>query len=774
MTGLPRFAPNTTKTLKMFALAIALCLPARGSFAQPATAPAAADAPAVAVPPTPAATEMPAPPAGGQPAAAAAPSVAPEVRNAVDNYWHYGKIARYDLAAAEGQKVLASGADPAAILLAFEQVAAERQDNLDQWLLRWQGVDAMKDVTTQLIGKIAEGYRARRSSTDFITEQLDRVATGEARAYANAMSRLRESGELAVPMIIDRLRDPAKRSQQPYMRRALRDMGRYALNPLVAATEMKDWDTLTVVVGVLGDLGYGSAAPYVARVFESQETPPTVKSAAADALSRLNVSAAQGNHASDLFYDLAEHFYYDTADIRADNRYPTANVWYWEGQGGLSRKEVPPEIFNEIMAMRACEYTLKLGGPRSDDSLSLWLASNYKRESELPQGATDATRPENYPPGHYWGVSGGAKYLESALARAVRDRSAPVAFRSIRSLQEIVGQSNLFSSGEHTSQPLINAMQFPDRKVRFEAAFALAAALPQQNYEGSQRVVPLLAEALSQTGQPSVVVVMPSLDDVNKLVDGLKQAGFAAAGAINAEGAAAVANTLPAVDVIVVSEDIGAGRVDQLFLMAGENAKLAGAARLVMTKTNASIYEPRKVNEPLLSTTTATDAATLKAAIEDAQKHAGSLPMDAAQANEYATRAAQLLLKIGISRSQVYDLMPAKASILSSLADARPDIIKLGGGCAAFLNDRDAQSGLLAASSEEKAADDVKISLYKSLALSAKLWGNLLDQPGVQNLEKVVAGATNLEVRSAAAEARGALNLPADQAKTLVVEQSKT
>jgi hypothetical protein len=226
--------------------------------------------------------------------------------------------------------------------------------------------------------------------------------------------------------------------------------------------------------------------------------------------------------------------------------------------------------------------------------------------------------------------------------------------------------------------------------------------------------------------------------------------------------------------VILVSEDIGPGRVDQLFLMASDNAKLAGAARLVMTKSNASIYEPRKVNEPLLSTTTATDPAALKVAIEDAQKHAGTLPIDPAGATEYATRAAQLLLKIGLARNAVYDLAPAKQSILSALTDARPDIVKLGGGCGAFLNDRDAQAGLLAATSEEKTADDVKISLYKSLALSAKLWGNLLDQTAVQNLEKVVAGATNLDVRSAAAEARGALNLPADQAKTLVVGQSRT
>lgn len=746
MIGLPRIAPRTwmnTVTMVLAVLAFAGG-PSMKALAQENGAPAAS-----------------------------APVAGPELQSAVEQYWHYGKIARYDLAAAEGKKIITAGAEPLSVLTAFEAVAAQRQDDLDQWLLRWQGVDQLKDVTTQIIKVLNEGYRARRSSPDFIREQLSRIATGEARAYGNAMSRLRESGELAVPFMLDTLRDPSKKNQQPVIRRALRDLGRYGLNPLVASTEMKDWDTLTVVLGVLGDLGYQSAAPYVARVYESGQTPGPVKAAAAEALAKLNLSASQGSHASDLFYDLAEKFYYDKADITADVRYPTASVWYWSDQSGLSRKEVPQEIFNQIMAMRACEYTLKLGGSHSDDALSLWLASNYQRESKLPQGVSDATRPENYPSGHYWGVEAGAKYLEAALDRAIRDHNAAVSFRAIRSLQEIVGQSNLFTA-EQTSQPLIRAMQYPDRKVRFEAAFALAAALPQQKFEGAQRVVPLLAEALAQTGQTSVLVVLPSQDEVNKLVEQLKSAnGYAAAGATSGEAAISVANTLPAVDVIIVSEDLGPGNVDQLFNMASDNARLAGAARLVITHSAASIYEPRKVNDELLSTTVATDASGLKPAVEEARKKAGALPVDPAVATEYATRAGQLLLKIGVSRSATYEVTPAKQTVLTALSDARPELVKLSGQVASFLNDKDSQGGLLIAASDEKATDEVKISLYKSLAHSAKLWGNLLDASQVQTLEKIVAAATNLEVRSAAAEARGALNLPADQAKTLVVEQSR-
>jgi hypothetical protein len=748
MTGLPRFASQPAKLLLTIA---ALAVPVMGA------APVFAQA---------------APAAGGaaQPAAAA-PAVNPELKNAVENFWHFGKIARYDLASAEGQKIVAAGADPEAVLSAFEQVAAEHQDaqRMDDWLLRWQGIDAMRDVTSQVAKLVAEGYRARRSSPNFMHEQIERLNSGE-RGYGLAITRLRESGELAVPFLLEAMRDPARASQQPMLRRALRDLGRYALNPLVAATQMQDWGTLTVVVGVLGDLGYADAGPYVARLFESADTPATVKSAAAEALARLGAVRTSGGNASTMYYDVAERQYNGQSAITADSRYPMANIWYWE-PAGLTRKQVPHEIFNDLMAMRETEYTLSLGGPRSDDAASLWLAANYRREADLPEGATDPTRGENQPPAHYYGVTAGPRILNAALARALRDRNSAVAFRAIRSLQEIAGQSNLFV--DSSSRPLINAMSYPDRKVRFEAAFALAGALPQTSFDGQNRVVPLLAEAISQTGQPSVMVIAPSQDQVNQLVGDLKNEGYAAAGATSAEAAVNAAAALPAVDVLIVSEDLGQGNIDSLFLIARDSGKLAGAGRLILTKTNASEFEQRKVSDPMLVTSTANTAASLKPAIEEARTKAGALALDEAVATEYATRAAELMLKVGISRGQVFNLEPAKQALLGALSDKRPEIVKLAGQALALLNDADAQKALVATASDTATADDVKISLYKSLATSAKFFGNKLESSQVQTLESTVADATNLDVRSAAAEARGALNLPVDQAKALIVKQSK-
>lgn len=760
------FSPRSIRLCGWSVVCVALVclLMSQAGLAQIAPAP---DSPATAP-----AEPAPAAPSPVAPAPAAPTPVADapvDLTVAVENFWHYGKIARYDLAVANAQQVLGSGADPADILAAFEQTSSQRKDNLDQWLLRWQNVPAMQEVTTQLINTLEQGRRGRSANPVFIRQNIERLSGGE-RAYTIAIARLRNSGEVAVPFMIDFLRDPAKAQFHAAIRRALRDMGKYALNPLVAATEMRDWDTLVTVCNVLGDLGYDAAAPYLARLTTDQDAPTQVKAAAADALTRLGVRGARGAGAADLFYELAEKLYYDKSSISADNRIKVACLWYWSPEG-LIKKDVPPEIFNELMCMRECEYALKLGGAQGD-ALSLWLAANYKREVELPQGAVDSTRLPNQPDAHYYGVVTGSQYLNSALDRTLRDRNAPVSLKIIRSLQEIIGQSNMFSGS--SNRPLVVAMQYPDRLVRFEAAFALAGALPQRPFDGQEMVVPLLGEALSQTGQPSVFVVMPSENELNALLNGLKTAdGYTVAGATSPESAVATAAQLPAVDAFLVSETLGDEQVDLFLSLLRQNTRLRGAARIILTATNASRYETMKVSDPLLFTSVGRDAATIKPAVEEARGKSGSLPIDAGIAMQYATRAGNLMREVAISRGQVYDLLAAKTALLGSLSDARPQIVMLGGSVLGLLNDRDAQSGLLQTAQEDKPADEVKISLFKSLATSAKFFGNLLDGAQIESLQKTVAAAPSLVVRSAAAEAHGALNLPADQAKSLIIDQSR-
>jgi hypothetical protein len=158
--------------------------------ATPAPAPAA-PAPAPGTPAPAPGTPAPAP---GTPAPAADPTApgnpdvakplpavppASPITTGAEDFWHYAKIAKYDLAAAEAKKLLDANAPPGELLAAFEKVATDRQDDLFDTLFKWLNVDPMKDVTQQLIAKLHEGQQARYTDPAWIKKQVAYLSINE-------------------------------------------------------------------------------------------------------------------------------------------------------------------------------------------------------------------------------------------------------------------------------------------------------------------------------------------------------------------------------------------------------------------------------------------------------------------------------------------------------------------------------------------------------------------------------------------------------------------
>ena len=174
----------------------------------------------------------------------------------------------------------------------------------------------------------------------------------------------------------------------------------------------------------------------------------------------------------------------------------------------------------------------------------------------------------------------------------------------------------------------------------------------------------------------------------------------------------------------------------------------------MITRTLASPWAGRAISDPLLFTTQATDPAGLIKAIEDARKKIGGLPLDEKVATAYALRATDLLQKLAINRGQVFDLSAAEPPLLASLNDKRPEVVKAVADVLALMDFKEVQSFILVRAEDDKTPDEVKIGLYKSLATSARFFGNRLGDDEVASLQKVVDGSGTNEVRTAAAECR--------------------
>jgi hypothetical protein len=571
------------------------------------------------------------------------------------DYLHYVKIGRFDLAKGYGQAVLQGNPDPAEL---FKLVEANQQG----YDLAMRVVDTAHDgelaqLTKQLLAVVDQGRFLRRSEPKLIVEEIRRLSTTP-RGKLMGTRRLRDAGEYAIPYMLDAMaqaiQDPSAETKLADLIEALPQIGRPAIRPLVAALQMNNTQLKAEIVRALGKIGYPQSLADLKFVAEKGELPE-LRSLALAGIQQIDPRAASVPAAA-LFYQLGERYYYHDESLAPAPGVPFANIWFWDPQANkLQRVEVSQAYFHELMAMRSCEWSLK-----ADDqfgmSIGLWLAAFFKAE------ATGQKMPEYFGANHadalVYATTAGPEYLHQALARAVNDRNAPVALGAVEALAATAGEKSLmYTMGP--SQPLLQALVFPDRAVRYSAAIAIANAGPRQQFTESRVVVQNLAEALGRSGQPSTV----------------------------------------------------------------------GA--------------PEQWSPELAET--------------------------------YALRAAQAMLEVAASRNPVIDLSLAQPSLIAATRDKQPEIRVLAGQVLSYLSSPEAQGAIATMAADTTNDLSVRTAAFDSLVNSAKLNGDMLPDTAVDAIYKLTSSTeTDPALRAAAAAAYGALNLPSQKVKTLILDQSRS
>jgi len=587
-----------------------------------------------------------------------------ELAEVWNDFLHYTKIGRLDLAKGYAQAILQSNPDPVKLMdLSKENPAGY------EILLRV--VDSAPDaelvvLSKQIIGIIEQGRFARRAEPKNIVEEIRRLGSTE-RGWTMAVKRLQNAGEYAIPYMLDAMADPSRKKEFPRILLALPHIGKDAIRPLAAALQTENVAVKAEIIKALGQIGYPQSLAYLKYIIENDDSLE-LRTIATNSIGQIDPKALE-IPAAYLFYRLAEQYYYHTESLApAESADATlrssvastlrstsfGNIWFWDSAGQqLLREEVDRSYFYELMAMRACEWAL-LADPGFGRAIGLWLAAFFKAQS------TGIEMPDYFGAGHadalVYATTAGPEYLHQALARAVRDNDAYVAFGAVEALAVTAGEKSLlYRVG--TTQPLIKALSFNSRAVRYSAAIAIAEAGPTEKFPESRYVVRNLAEAL---------------------VSGLQQ-----------------------------------------------------------DADDADIW-------------------------------------DVDLADTYALRSARAMLKVAQSRNSVIDISAAQHILINAINDNRPEIRILVGRILAYLNSPDAQRAVAVMALNSQNSLDVRIAAFESLATSAKLHANMLAEQIIDSIYTLIgSGETDPELRSAAAAAYGALNLPSRKVKDLILDQAK-
>ncbi len=328
-----------------------------------------------------------------------------------NDFLHYTKIGRLDLAKGYAQAVLESDPDPLEMLLLSKE-------NPQGYAVLLRVIDTAPDaelveLSGKILGIIEQGRFIRRSDPRIITEEIRRLS-GTARGRLAAVKRLKNAGEYAIIYMLDAMMDNSRKEELPNIIWALPQIGREAIRPLVTALQTENLALKAEIIRALGRIGYPQALAYLKYTTENEDSTE-LRKLAKRSIRQIDPAVLK-IPAAELFYQLAEKYYYHAQSLAPAEDADFANIWFWDSETRrLVREKVDKSYFNELMAMRACEWALKADAGFGK-AIGLWLVAYCKAES------TGLAMPGYFGAGHadmmtYATTAGPLRLLDERYAR---------------------------------------------------------------------------------------------------------------------------------------------------------------------------------------------------------------------------------------------------------------------------------------------------------------------------------------------------------------------
>lgn len=630
----------------------------------------------------------------------------------------------------------------------------------------------ISESAQRVLELIDKGEFERRQDAGRITANITKLG-GDPQQEATATKHLIESGEYAVPQLVKTLIQQSKAPIRTRIVTALPKLGKAAVNPLVISLSVESNDVRQDLIYALGEIGYPQAIPYLLKVQSDAKAFPETKTAAKTAISRIEslVGRAFPGSTQEMFQDLAERYYREDETLRADPRLETANVWYWDAsEPGLKAVVVPRKIFGPVMAMRCSEEAVMIQNDYAD-AMGLWLASNIRRESRLglnvemgeveEASETDATRPTIFPRALYFTQAAGPLYAHRVLQRAVADRDSAVALGAIAALRETAGASSLVGP-EDFKQALSQCLRFPDLMVRIKAALALGSALPRETFGDVQFVVPVLAEALSQSGKQQVLIVDADQGNANRVMAILRAGGREVIAETGFDRAMQKARAeFQVVSAVFLSTDLREPDVTSALGQLRAEFAFAKTPVVLLAKQGQSVLAGQlSAGDAIVETVeSAAEDAAMEAALERVRGRSGQMPLDGDVAKGLALQAAETLRLIATDGRTVLDASAATSALIAALSSADEKLQTTVASVLALSSSPAAQRAIAHVALDEKAAKSLRREAFASLASSAKMYGNQLETAQITRLVVIAKGDPDLAIRTSATKALGAVNL---------------
>lgn len=596
----------------------------------------------------------------------------------------------------------------------------------DRRLQNMMELDQLDDVLKELLRRARIYQKELRQTDEYINLIIAKLeATEEERVVAT--QELVAIGPLSVPHLVQRINDNRQDLLRVYSRIALTKMGYRAVVPLTEALNAADQAVVQSVAAILADIGDPRALPKLKQLEESADTPGTAKRVIANTIAAIRKKTGAGEGSAEvasadrLYFQEATRYFRGDASVQDEVIANHALMWRWdeaaEGAKKLSFQRVPRYAWNELMAEELAFDGLA-HAPTYTAYLPLLTATLAAQKSEVDQRqklAAERTTPPSSPDESADAI-GERLTVVADLADRVRMVGPAHAYRAIQ--QAIVSErydvaveimqllrdrdlaqadTNLPTKAEGlgTDKPgtvLVAALDHPDKMVRYQAAITLAALDPAVSYFNSEKVVPLLAEAVGEWGMRVVVVVDQDFRMRNAARDALQRQGYLVYTAQSGFELMQRLEEAPVKDAIIIAGDllptlkdeyggpinVPEQRAETLVEKLAADPRAEGTPIFISLPENPS--QAAKIQTAFDGKVAGFAAkpfngVALKGAIETALDGANLPNVNRENAEDVSLRAASALASVNSSHTQ-YPIGMAADALIATL-DARADAIRI-------------------------------------------------------------------------------------------------
>jgi CheY-like chemotaxis protein len=666
------------------------------------------------------------------------------------DFVHYTIIAKPELARSHLEQLLNSGITDADLAeLVRESVTP---DDYQDALRRARYMEGLADVVAELESRVRFGELNLSRNLDRIDEAIQMLG-GHLRQQNMAREVLMEAGEYAVPSLLREVTDGTDPTIRQKALEMLEAIGSRAVAPLSIALASLDDQSQVKIAGVLGRIGFSSAAPYLAELAADGGASAAARGAAAQSAKRFG---AEAGTVSAHFAALGRRYLLAAPGLTPYPNDAVNNIWSYDAHVGLMPTGVPTAIYGDVMAMLLSRKALQLD-PSDSSALSTFIAADLSRENHLPDGETDAIFGESQYSADFYALGAGPDIMQQVLGIAIDGSDTALARDAIRALQKTAGSSNLF--GETSDRAaLLDALTYPDRRVRYDAALALGKANPAQGFASDYAVVPLLASAVRAADATYALVLADETENARVYSDWLNALGYTVVAEADsyADAAESVARAA-GIDLVVVRQG-PQGTLDTIQDLRA-NSKTSVAPIIVLTTaTDVASLETQFEEDSRIAVKAATlDEGAFASIVDEALREASGGTMAEAEAMAFSFEAIGTLADIAISNSPVYNINDAESALIDALETKEGAIRLKIAEVLSYIESDAAQVALFDAALSATGPD--QIELLGRVADSAKRFGDRAADRHLDRLLDLVQQGG--DVGEAAAAVHGALNLPA-------------